>query len=353
VAEAEKRVLSNPNYNHEYPPIGGLPELALLSQKLAFGENAKDLETIATLQSLSGTGSLRVLGGFFARHWKDTSNLPTMYLPQPTWGNHVAIFNHAGLKTEYYSYYDPATCGLNIQGMLKDLKNAPENSIILLHATAHNPTGVDPKPEQWREICNVIKKKGNMVLFDMAYQGFASGDCDRDAYSVRLFREQGVQFTLAQSFAKNFGLYGHRVGAVSVIGQDVEEKKRIESQLKIVARGIYSNPPVHGARIVAEILKDPQLKKKWLGDVKTMAERIISMRKLLKDGLAKAGSKRNWNHITEQIGMFCYSGMTPEQVDRLTSQYHIYMTRNGRISMAGVTTSNVQILATAIHEVTK
>jgi len=132
-----------------------------------------------------------------------------------------------------------------------------------------------------------------------------------------------------------------------------KRKKRIESQLKIVARGIYSNPPVHGARIVAEILKDPQLKKKWLGDVKTMAERIISMRKLLKDGLAKAGSKRNWNHITDQIGMFCYSGMTPEKVDRLTSQYHIYMTRNGRISMAGVTTSNVQILASAIHEVTK
>jgi len=187
----------------------------------------------------------------------------------------------------------------------------------------------------------------------MAYQGFASGNCDQDAYSVRYFQQQGIQFCLAQSFAKNFGLYGERVGAVSIICKDEQEKLKVESQLKIIARAIYSNPPLHGARIVQEILGDPQLKKQWLQDVHTMANRIIKMRSVLYDNLKQEGSKRNWQHIKDQIGMFCFSGLTPEQVDTLMEKYHIYMTKNGRISMAGVTSKNVGYLAKAIHELTK
>jgi len=198
-----------------------------------------------------------------------------------------------------------------------------------------------------------LKKKGNLVLFDMAYQGFASGNCDKDAYAVRHFHQQGIKFCLAQSFAKNFGLYGERVGAASIVCKDEQEKAKVESQIKIIARAIYSNPPLHGARIVQEILGDEKLKKQWLQDVSNMAGRIIKMRTLLRDNLKQEGSQRNWQHIIDQIGMFCYSGLTPEQVDALVEKYHIYMTRNGRISMAGVTTKNVGYLAKAIHDLTK
>lgn len=202
-------------------------------------------------------------------------------------------------------------------------------------------------------MCEVIKEKQLYPFFDMAYQGFASGNCEKDAFAVRLFEKEGHQFCLAQSFAKNMGLYGERAGAFSVICQDKEEAERVMSQVKILIRPMYSNPPIHGARIVTEILSDPELKKQWLVDVKQMADRIISIRKTLKDTLVKLGSQRSWDHITDQIGMFCYTGMTPENVARLTKEYSIYLTKDGRISMAGVTTKNVEHLACGMHAVTK
>jgi len=188
---------------------------------------------------------------------------------------------------------------------------------------------------------------------DMAYQGFASGNTDADASSVRRFVSDGHPILLAQSFAKNFGLYGHRVGSFSAVTQSKEEAARVESQLKILARAMYSSPPMAGARIVTAILNDPKLYAQWKTDVKVMADRIITMRKLLKERLYELGSQLKWEHITEQIGMFCYSGLTGEQVDRLTSEFHIYLTRNGRISMAGVTTKDIPYLADAIHAVTR
>jgi len=188
---------------------------------------------------------------------------------------------------------------------------------------------------------------------DMAYQGFASGDSDADAASVRRFVADGHSILLAQSFAKNFGLYGHRVGSFSVVAESKDEAARVESQLKIIARATYSSPPLAGARIVTTILNDPKLSAQWKTDVKTMADRIITMRKLLKEKLYALGSQQKWEHITDQIGMFCYSGLTPAQVDRLTSEYHIWLTRNGRISMAGVTTKDIPYLAEAIHAVTR
>lgn len=229
----------------------------------------------------------------------------------------------------------------------------PEKSIILLHACAHNPTGVDPNLDQWRELETIIKKKNIYPFFDMAYQGFASGDVNKDAQAVRIFEENGQKFCLAQSFAKNMGLYGERVGAYSVICTNKEEADRVMSQLKILIRPMYSNPPIHGARIVQEILSDETLKQEWLKDVKGMADRIISVRQKLKDNLEKLGSKRPWNHITDQIGMFCYTGMTPDNVEKLTKEFSIYLTKDGRISMAGVTSKNVEYLAYGMHEVTK
>lgn len=190
----------------------------------------------------------------------------------------------------------------------------PEKSIILLHACAHNPTGVDPKPEQWAQLSQLIKKRNLFAFFDMAYQGFASGDVDKDAFAVRLFAKEGHQFALSQSFAKNMGLYGERIGALSFICADKEEAERCISQLKILIRPMYSNPPIHGAIIVYEVLSQPDLRAQWLKEVKGMAERIIGIRAALKMNLEKLGSTRPWNHIVDQIGMFCFTGLTSEQV---------------------------------------
>jgi len=229
----------------------------------------------------------------------------------------------------------------------------PEKSIVLLHACAHNPTGVDPTLEQWREISALVKKRNLYPFIDMAYQGFATGDIDRDAQAVRTFEADGHDFCLAQSFAKNMGLYGERAGAFTVLCSDEEEAARVMSQVKILIRGLYSNPPVHGARIAAEILNNEDLRAQWLKDVKLMADRIIDVRTKLKDNLIKLGSSQNWDHIVNQIGMFCFTGLKPEQVQKLIKDHSVYLTNDGRVSMAGVTSKNVEYLAESIHKVTK
>jgi aspartate aminotransferase len=302
------------------------------------------------VQTISGTGALRI-GAEFLSKW--FSGNKAVYQPLPTWGNHVPIFKFAGLDVKQYRYYDKKTCGFDESGCLDDILKIPEKSIILLHACAHNPTGVDPTPEQWMKIAEACKKRNLYVFFDMAYQGFASGDINRDAHAVRYFVDNGHQICLSQSYAKNMGLYGERVGAFTVIGNDEDEAARVMSQLKILIRPIISNPPIHGARIANKILTDPSLKKQWLGDVKTMADRIISMRTQLKSLLAKEGSTRSWEHIEKQIGMFCYTGISPEQVEKLIKEYSIYLTKDGRISVAGVSSGNVGYLAHALHQVTK
>jgi len=274
-------------------------------------------------------------------------------VPNPTWGNHFPIYQHAGLEVQTYRYWDQKTLGIDMKGLLEDLKSKPAGSVVLLHACAHNPTGVDPTPEQWREISKACKDAKHFVLFDNAYQGFASGDTERDVAAVRQFIDDGHLIALCQSFAKNFGLYGERIGNFSILCKDADEATRVESQLKIIARAIYSNPPLHGARIVATVLNDPKLKAMWQTEIEQMSGRIIKMRTLLRDNLKNVGSKKNWDHITNQIGMFSYTGVTPEQCDVLTNKYHIYLTRNGRISMAGVNTGNVRYLAEAFHAVTK
>uniref|UniRef100_A0A8I6GJR0 Aspartate aminotransferase n=1 Tax=Rattus norvegicus TaxID=10116 RepID=A0A8I6GJR0_RAT len=227
------------------------------------------------------------------------------------------------------------TCGFDFSGALEDISRIPEQSVLLLHACAHNPMGVDPRPEKWKEMVSVVKKKSLFAFFDMAYQGFASGDGDKDAWAVQHFIEQGINVCLCQSYAKNMGLYGERVGSFTVVCKDEEEAKRVESQLKILIRPLYSSPPLNGARIAATILTSPDLRKQWLQEVKGMADRIISKRTQLISNLKKEGLFHNWQHITDQIGMF------------------FYMIKDGRISVAGVTSGNVCYLTHAIHQVTK
>lgn len=334
--------------NKEYAGITGIPEFPALAAKLAYGANSSVLDRLFITQTLSGTGALRVGAAFIEKFYGGDKKI---YIPTPSWANHKAVFTHAGLQVEQYRYYNKDTIGLDFEGMVADIKAAPKGSVFLFHACAHNPTGVDPTQEQWKEICQTVKAQGHFAFFDMAYQGFASGNTDTDAFAVRHFVEQGQQIVLCQSFAKNMGLYGERVGAFSVVCADAEEVKRVDSQIKILVRPLYSSPPIHGARIATTVLKDPKLYKQWLGEVKDMADRIIEMRALLKSNLETLGSKHDWSHITNQIGMFAYTGLTPEEMNKLATEHSVYATKDGRISVAGITSENVGRLAEAIFKV--
>lgn len=354
VRQAEDRI-HNAKMNHEYAGITGVPEFVKASAELIFGENAPLLKEnrVVSSQVLSGTGALRVAADFLARFLPQQNSNLEVYFPQPTWGNHIPIFTDAGFQVKYMRYYDAKTIGLDEKGFLADIEAAAPGSVMLFHTCAHNPTGVDPSQEQWKKASEICKRKGHFVLFDAAYQGFASGDPERDVWPIRHFIEQGHQVMVCQSFAKNFGLYGERTGAIHIVTGSAAEKENVESQLKILIRPMYSNPPIHGARIITTVWNDQALRTEWRREVKLMADRIITMREQLVQGLKEAGSTRDWSHITKQIGMFCFSGLTPTQVDTLAEKYAIYMTRNGRISMAGLTSANVKYLAQAMHEVTK
>jgi aspartate aminotransferase len=348
-AIAEKKL------DKEYAGIGGVPDFTKLAIELALGKNHPKIEAgeSITVQGISGTGALRVGAEFLSKFFPFPGGDKAIYLPNPSWGNHKPIFGHAGMPFKEYSYYKPETCGFDFDGCVADLKDLPEGSVVLFHACAHNPTGVDPLPAQWDVLSEVCKEKKFLPFFDMAYQGFASGDCDQDAYAVRKFVDDGHNILLSQSFSKNMGLYGERVGAFSVLAPDATKAKEIESQLKILIRPLYSNPPVNGARIVSEVLSTPELNSLFLTEVKTMADRIIDMRSALKSLLVEKGSTKDWEHITNQIGMFCFTGLTTDQVEVMKKEFSVYLTGDGRISVAGVSSGNVDHLATAMHEVTR
>ena len=336
--------------DHEYLGMAGLPAFVGAALRFAYGSECAALAAgrVAAIQTLSGTGACRLVGEFLSRFVGAGSPI---YLPSPTWGNHIPIMKDAGLEVRRYRYLDSKTNGLDFAGLMEDADAAPDGSPFMLHACAHNPTGVDPTEAQWNEISALMKRKQHKVFFDCAYQGFASGDATRDAHAIRQFVADGHSIMLSQSYAKNFGLYGERIGALSVVCADADEKARVESQLKILVRPMYSNPPVYGARIVAEVLGDPALRAQWTAECKAMADRIIEMRAALRSQLGAAGSKREWSHITSQIGMFAFTGLTEPEVLELRSKYHIYLTNDGRISMAGVTTGNVEYLASSIAAV--
>eukprot|EP00183_Erythrolobus_madagascarensis_P002192 CAMPEP_0185850522 /NCGR_PEP_ID=MMETSP1354-20130828/4627_1 /TAXON_ID=708628 /ORGANISM="Erythrolobus madagascarensis, Strain CCMP3276" /LENGTH=460 /DNA_ID=CAMNT_0028551213 /DNA_START=73 /DNA_END=1455 /DNA_ORIENTATION=+ len=369
VRTAERKLLEE-DHPMEYLPVAGDKEFVQHALRLAYGDSvAKEIAPrVASIQTLSGTGACRMAGALFVAFPPHSSRpeddlkpsqpatvsqtKPLVYLPTPSWANHAAIFTHAGCAVRSYRYYNSSTRGLDEAGMIADLDAAPPGAVVLLHACAHNPTGVDPSDTTWHAMSDVMMKRGLVPLFDMAYQGFTSGDAEKDAAALRMFVAKGHRVVLAQSFSKNFGLYGHRVGALSVMTDSNAEADAVQSQLKILARPMYSNPPIHGVRVVNEILREAPLETKWREEMRAMAERIIGVRKALREGLESRGSAWNWSHVTNQRGMFCYSGLSPEQVDALAKDHSVYLTRNGRISMAGVTRANVDYLADAIHAVT-
>ncbi len=309
VRKAEERLLSDDAFNKEYAPIAGDATYVNLALKFAYGKDA-NLSNVAGVQSLSGTGACRIGGHFLATFVPKPPGLDKVpiYIPTPTWGNHIAIFQEAGMDVRRYRYYNSKTNRLDYDGLMEDLNNAPKGSVILLHACAHNPTGCDPTHEQWHNISQLIQSKSHHVFFDSAYQGFASGDAEADAYALRLFVDKGHNIVLAQSFAKNFGLYGERTGTLSVVCSTPDEKEAVMSQLKLIIRPMYSSPPVHGASIVKIVLSDEDLTSEYYTNCQEMAHRIRAMREKLVEVLKEVGSTHDWSHVTEQIGMFAFTG---------------------------------------------
>ncbi|KIN00251.1 hypothetical protein OIDMADRAFT_164535 [Oidiodendron maius Zn] len=356
VKKADEILRNDPALNHEYLPIAGLSDLTTAAAKLILGADSPALTEKRThsMQTISGTGAVH-LGGLFLS--KFFPGKPTIYLSDPTWANHKQIFSNVGLPSAVYPYFSKSTKGLDFDGMKAAIAAAPNRSIILLHACAHNPTGVDPTPAQWTEIAFLLRTKNHFPFFDCAYQGFASGDLARDAWAVRYFASQGFEMCIAQSFAKNFGLYGERAGCFHFItypGPNATQTiSRISSQLAVLQRSEISNPPAYGARIAALVLNDPVLFAQWEDDLRTMSGRIIAMRKALREKLEELRTPGSWNHITDQIGMFSFTGLSEKQVLELRSQAHVYMTKNGRISMAGLNSGNVEYFARAVDRVVR
>ncbi|KAL0573277.1 hypothetical protein V5O48_008684 [Marasmius crinis-equi] len=354
VRKVEQILLNSPALDHEYLPITGLPEFTVSAAKLILGVDSPAIAEgrVTSVQTISGTGANHLGALFLSKFypWGEKN----VYLSNPTWANHQAIFKNVGINPVDYPYYDPKTIGLDFNGFISALKSAPPKSVFLIHACAHNPTGVDPTREQWNEIADALLEKGHYGFFDSAYQGFASGDLDQDAWAVREFVKKGVPMLVCQSFAKNAGLYGERVGALHVISPDKATAERVKSQLSVLQRSEISNPPTYGARIVTKILNDPELFEEWRRDIKTMATRIIDMRKelykILTEDLKTPG---NWDHIVNQIGMFSFTGITAEQSKELTEKAHIYLTTNGRISMTGLNKKNIRYFAECLDKVVR
>lgn len=311
---------------------------------------------VVSLQTVSGTGAVH-LGGLFLSKFYPRPNSQPVYFSSPTWANHNQIFTNVHLPIKTYPYFSPQTKGLDFDGMVSAIESAPEGSIMLLHACAHNPTGVDPTRDQWTQLAKLIRQKRHFPFFDCAYQGFASGDLENDAWAIRHFIAQGFELCVAQSFAKNFGLYGERAGAFHFVtgpGPDAADTvARVASQLAILQRSEISNPPAYGARIASLILNDPELFAEWEANLRTMSGRIKDMRAALRRKLEELGTPGSWKHITEQIGMFSFTGLNETQVLKLREEAHVYMTKNGRISMAGLNTGNVEYFAKAVDRVVR
>ncbi|PYH93243.1 aspartate transaminase [Aspergillus ellipticus CBS 707.79] len=358
VKKADDLVRNDPNLNHEYLPIKGLAEYTAAAQKLIIGADSPAIREnrVCTVQTISGTGAVH-LGALFLSKFHPSTPKPSIYLSNPTWANHHQIFTNVGLSLAHYPYFSADTKGLDFTGLISTLTSAPQGSLILLHVCAHNPTGVDLTQDQWKEVAVVMRQKNHFPFFDCAYQGFASGDLSRDSWAVRYFVEQGFELCVAQSFAKNFGLYGQRTGAfhfVTAPGAGAKEANaNVASQLAILQRSEISNPPAYGARIAGKVLNDEGLFAEWEEDLRTMSGRIQEMRTGLRERLEKRGTPGTWNHITDQIGMFSFTGLTEKQVGVLREKWHVYMTKNGRISMAGLNTHNLDYFAEAVDNVVR
>ncbi len=345
VAEAEKRIAATPQPK-PYLPIDGLGAYNAYVKELVFGAGSPVIERTATVQSLGGTGALRVGAEFL----KKIAAGATVLISDPSWENHKALFTAAGYPVESYRYYDAATRGIDIEGMVEDLRAAAPGTIVVLHACCHNPTGYDLDADQWGTVIEVVTAGGLIPYLDMAYQGFSQG-LEEDAQVVRRFADAGLQFVCSTSFSKSFSLYGERDGALSVVCGDPDEAKRVLSQLKPVVRTLYSNPPTHGAKIVATVLGDPELRAQWEVELGEMRDRIKEMRAALVAGLSAAGITDDVSFITDQVGMFSYSGLSKDQMVRLREEFHVYGTDKGRICVAALNPGNVEHVAQSIASV--
>lgn len=341
VRKAESKLLEK-KLNKDYLPIVGLKSFLDQSLKLVYGSNFKESDRIFAAQGIGGTGALRIGADFLFKLLNQN-----IHFPLPTWPNHKNVFSHAGLKIHSYPYYEPAHHRFNFLGMCDAIKKIAPGETILLHACCHNPTGIDPSFEQWKELSELIKKQKLFPFFDMAYQGFGDG-LDEDAKAVRYFASQGHEMFVASSLSKNFGLYNERIGMLSLVTQNGETAARIGTQVKSLIRGNYSNPPAHGALIVSTILEDPTLTEEWKRELSAMRERVHKMRLKLVKGLQAKQDKIDFRFLEGQKGIFSYSGLTQEQAVRLRNEKGIFMTLDGRINVAGLNENNLNDVIDAI-----
>ena len=349
VKKVEKE-LAEKNLPHNYLPIDGLTGYRQACQNLLFGPNHEAVQSgrIATTASLGGSGALRI-GAEFIHHWLPDAKV---YVSNPTWANHIGIFESAGCEVNKYPYYDPNTNGIKIAELKNFLSNLEAGNIVLLHPCCHNPTGIDPTVQQWDDILAIIKQRGLIPFMDFAYQGLGE-DLDQDAYAIRKAVDLGLSFFVSNSFSKNMSLYGERVGALSVICPTTEEAKLVQSQLKLIIRRFYSSPPGHGNYIVDKTLNDPILFKQWEKEVYEIRDRIRAMRIHLHDVLQEKLPDRDFTYLSAQRGMFSFTGLSSEQVARLQCEYSIYIVENGRMCVAGLNSRNIDYVAQAMAEVLK
>lgn len=348
VAEAEARLSAAPHGASLYLPMEGLNTYRNAIAPLLFGADHAVLaqKRVATIQTLGGSGALKVGADFLKKYFPDSG----VWVSDPTWENHVAIFEGAGFKVATYPWFDSETNGVRVDALLEKLNTLPERSIVLLHPCCHNPTGADLTNAQWDAVIEVLKARNLIPFLDIAYQGFGAGMED-DAYAIRAVASAGLPVLVSNSFSKIFSLYGERVGGLSVVCEDAEAASRVLGQLKATVRRIYSSPPNFGAQVVASVLGDEQLKANWLAEVESMRKRILSMRQELVNVLKEAVPGHNFDYLLKQRGMFSYTGLSAAQVDRLREEFGVYLIASGRMCVAGLNASNVHRVAQAFAAV--
>ncbi len=344
VKKAELYLLENENTKN-YLGIDGIPEFGRCTQELLFGKNnaLSGAKRARTAQTPGGTGALRVAADFLAKN----TTTKRIWVSNPSWPNHKSVFNSAGLEVCEYDYYDAQNHSLNFEGLINSLQAAQAGDVVLFHGCCHNPTGIDPTAEQWQTLAEMSLAKGWLPLFDFAYQGFARG-LEEDAEGLRIFAASHKELIVASSYSKNFGLYNERVGACTLVATDADTVDRAFSQMKAVIRANYSNPPAHGASIVATILSNDALRTLWEQELSDMRQRIHRMRQLFVNTLQEKGANRDFSFIINQNGMFSFSGLTKEQVLRLREEFGVYAVASGRVNVAGMTPDNMAPLCEAI-----
>ena len=348
VAEAEARLNAQPHGASLYLPMEGLNSYRHAIAPLLFGADHPVLQQqrVATIQTLGGSGALKVGADFLKRYFPESS----VWVSDPTWENHVAIFAGAGFEVSTYPWYDEATNGVRFNDLLATLKTLPARSIVLLHPCCHNPTGADLTNEQWDAVIEILKARELIPFLDIAYQGFGAG-MEEDAYAIRAIASAGLPALVSNSFSKIFSLYGERVGGLSVLCEDAEAAGRVLGQLKATVRRNYSSPPNFGAQVVAAVLNDEALKASWLVEVEEMRTRILAMRQELVKVLSTEMPERNFDYLLNQRGMFSYTGLSAAQVDQLREEFGVYLIASGRMCVAGLNTQNVHRVAKAFAAV--